>query len=189
MEEEINQLINATLSKDKLAFGKLYDLSIDDVYMTIHFLMEDKEEVDDVVQETYLQVYKNLKKFDQTKSFKRWITGIAIKQVRSHRRKRWRTLRILKKVEQFEEPPSVRKTDEQLDRVYDDSFIELIKQLSFKQKQVVILHYFHEYSQEEIAQILNIPIGTVKSRIHAALTKLRKQGHEGCHYIRKVGNV
>ena len=42
-------------------------------------------------------------------------------------------------------------------------------------KQVIILRYLHDYSQEEVAQILHIPIGTVKSRIHAALKKLRQK--------------
>ncbi|MDG0873258.1 sigma-70 family RNA polymerase sigma factor [Paenibacillus thiaminolyticus] len=50
-----------------------------------------------------------------------------------------------------------------------------IASLSSKLKQVIILHYLNELTQEEIAEILGIPVGTVKSRLHLALTKLRSR--------------
>lgn len=189
MEEDFNLLIDEIIYKNKHAFGKLYDLTIQNIYVTIHFLMDNKEDVQDVIQETYLQVYKNLKKFDKSKPFKPWITGIAIKQVQSYRRKKWRKLRLLKKVQLAEASKEMSMLDERMERVINDEFEELIQKLPFKQKQVVILHYFHEYSQEEVATILQIPIGTVKSRIHAALTSLRKEGHENYRFIEKVRNV
>lgn len=186
MEEDFNLLIDEIIYENKHVFGKLYDLTIQNVYVTIHFLMDNKE---DVIQETYLQVYKNLKKFDKSRPFKPWITGIAIKQVQSYRRKKWRKLRLLKKVQLAEASKEMSMLDERMERVINDEFEELIQKLPFKQKQVVILHYFHEYSQEEVATILQIPIGTVKSRIHAALTSLRKEGHENYRFIEKVRNV
>lgn len=49
-------------------------------------------------------------------------------------------------------------------------------ELPYKLKQVVILRYLNDYTQDEISAILEVPIGTVKSRINAALTKLRTKG-------------
>ncbi|GIO28913.1 hypothetical protein J2TS6_00540 [Paenibacillus albilobatus] len=51
----------------------------------------------------------------------------------------------------------------------------LVRQLSYKLRVVVILRYFHDYALEEIADILQIPVGTVKSRHHLALKELRKR--------------
>jgi RNA polymerase sigma factor, sigma-70 family len=53
--------------------------------------------------------------------------------------------------------------------------ISLIRQLSYKLRVVVILRYFHDYSLEEIAEMLQIPVGTAKSRHHLALKELRKR--------------
>ncbi|MRU04757.1 sigma-70 family RNA polymerase sigma factor, partial [Bacillus anthracis] len=61
--------------------------------------------------------------------------------------------------------------------------------LPYKLKQVIILRYLHDYSQEEVAQILHIPIGTVKSRIHAALKKLRQKEQIEEIFLGEVGNV
>jgi RNA polymerase sigma-70 factor (ECF subfamily) len=68
---------------------------------TIHFLLDEKTNVDDVVQETYLQVFNNLSKFDRNRTFKPWITGIAIKQVHAYRRKKWMILIIVNKSKHF----------------------------------------------------------------------------------------
>lgn len=54
---------------------------------------------------------------------------------------------------------------------------------------MIILHYLNEYSQEEVAEILNIPIGTVKSRISAALKKLRQKGLGGKYFFEEARNV
>ncbi|MNI95983.1 ECF RNA polymerase sigma factor SigW [compost metagenome] len=64
-----------------------------------------------------------------------------------------------------------------------------MNRLPFKLKQVIILHYLQEYSQEEIAAILEIPLGTVKSRIHAALQKLRQKRQADIIRIRKVEDM
>lgn len=67
-----------------------------------------------------------------------------------------------------------------------EELIKAIRDLPFKLKQIIILHYFNEYKQEEIATILDIPVGTVKSRIHSALKKLRQKNMENQFTIRKV---
>ncbi len=61
--------------------------------------------------------------------------------------------------------------------------------LPYKLKQVIILRYLHDYSQEEVANILDIPVGTVKSRIYAALKKLRQKEHGGNIILKEVGDV
>ncbi len=84
-------------------------------------------------------------------------------------------LRIMKKAEEQRKPVQIDFSNDVVSKISNQKLIKLIHKLPYKLKQVIILRYLYEYSQEEVAQILHIPIGTVKSRIHAALKKLRQK--------------
>ncbi|PFZ20171.1 sigma-70 family RNA polymerase sigma factor [Bacillus wiedmannii] len=182
-------LIQLTLSGNKEAYGELYDKTIQEVYKTAHFLIGDKTDVDDVVQEIYIQLYESLRKYDSEKPFRPWLIGLAIKQIHSYRRKRWMRLRIIKKAEEQRKPVQIDFSNDIISKISNKKLIELIHKLPYKLKQVIILRYLHDYSQEEVAHILHIPIGTVKSRIHAALKKLRQKEQVEEIFLGEVGNV
>ncbi|PEZ58361.1 RNA polymerase subunit sigma [Bacillus anthracis] len=188
-ETVYTDLIQLTLSGNKEAYSELYDKTIQEVYKTAHFLIEDKTDVDDVVQEIYIQLYESLRKYDSEKLFRPWLIGLAIKQIHSYRRKRWMRLRIVKKAEEQRKPVQIDFSNDVVSKISNQKLIELIHKLPYKLKQVIILRYLHDYSQEEVAQILHIPIGTVKSRIHAALKKLRQKEQVEEIFLGEVGNV
>ncbi|MHC2835287.1 sigma-70 family RNA polymerase sigma factor [Bacillus sp. F9_6S_D1_P_5] len=188
-ETVYTDLIQLTLSGNKGAYSELYDKTIQEVYKTAHFLIEDKTDVDDVVQEIYIQLYESLRKYDSEKPFHPWLIGLAIKQIHSYRRKRWMRLRIIKKAEEQRKPVQIDFSNDLISKISNQKLIELIYKLPYKLKQVIILRYLHDYSQEEVAQILHIPIGTVKSRIHAALKKLRQKEQIEEIFLGEVGNV
>ena len=73
----------------------MYDKTIQEVYKTAHFLIDDKTDVDDVVQEIYIQLYESLRKYD-SEAISPLVNGLTIKQIHSYRRKRWMRLRIIK---------------------------------------------------------------------------------------------
>ncbi|EOO40668.1 sigma-70 family RNA polymerase sigma factor [Bacillus mycoides] len=188
-ETVYTDLIQLTLSGNKEAYSELYDKTIQEVYKTAHFLIEDKADIDDVVQEIYIQLYESLRKYDSEKPFRPWLIGLAIKQIHSYRRKRWMRLRIVKKAEEQRKPVQIDFSSDVVSKISNQKLIELIHKLPYKLKQVIILRYLHDYSQEEVAQILHIPIGTVKSRIHAALKKLRQKEQVEKIFLGEVGNV
>ncbi|ACK95176.1 sigma-70 family RNA polymerase sigma factor [Bacillus thuringiensis] len=188
-ETVYTNLIQLTLSGNKEAYSELYDKTIQEVYKTAHFLIEDKTDVDDVVQEIYIQLYESLRKYDSEKPFRPWLIGLAIKQIHSYRRKRWMRLRIIKKAEEQRKPVQIDFSNDVVSKISNKKLIELIHKLPYKLKQVIILRYLHDYSQEEVAQILHIPIGTVKSRIHSALKKLRQKEQVEEIFLGEVGNV
>ncbi|MGG5793523.1 sigma-70 family RNA polymerase sigma factor [Bacillus nitratireducens] len=188
-ETVYTDLIQLTLSGNKEAYSELYDKTIQEIYKTAHFLIEDKADVDDVVQEIYIQLYESLHKYDSEKPFRPWLIGLAIKQIHSYRRKRWMRLRIVKKAEEQRKPVQIDFSSDVVSKISNQKLIELIHKLPYKLKQVIILRYLHDYSQEEVAQILHIPIGTVKSRIHAALKKLRQKEQVEEIFLGEVGNV
>lgn len=82
-------------------------------------MIEDKTDVDDVVQEVYIQLYESLRKYDSEKPFRPWLIGLTIKQIHSYRRKRWMRLRIIKK-----------KAEEQRKPVQIDFSNDLISKIS-----------------------------------------------------------
>ncbi|WCN37334.1 sigma-70 family RNA polymerase sigma factor [Aneurinibacillus uraniidurans] len=187
-EEEVNVLIHQSLTGDKTAFSQLYDRTIRDVMGTVRFLLEDRTVMEDVVQEIYIEVYRSLAKFDSTRSFRSWVTGIAVRQVHNYRRKTWRLFRLLEKKQRYtsvEVEPDVANAI--ADKLEHQQWIEQIQELPYKYKQVIVLRYLHEYSQDEIAHILGIPVGTVKSRIHSALQKLRKKQTNATHFFGEAG--
>lgn len=182
-------LIQLTLLGNKEAYSELYDKTIQEVYKTAHFLIDDKTDVDDVVQEIYIQLYESLCKYDSEKPFRPWLIGLTIKQIHSYRRKRWMRLRIIKKAEEQRKPVQIDFSNDVVSKISNQKLVELIHKLPYKLKQVIILRYLHDYSQEEVAQILHIPLGTVKSRIHAALKKLRQKEQVEEIFLGEVGNV
>lgn len=83
--------------------------------------------------------------------------------------------RIARKVERFEQVLVLDFSNDIIDKISNQLLVKLVDELPYKLKQVIILRYLNDYSQEEVARILEIPIGTVKSRINAALNKLREK--------------
>lgn len=164
------------LTGNKQAYGDLYELTIKDIYKTVHFLLEDKSDVDDLVQDIYIQVFKSIKKYNSDRQFKPWLMGIVVKQVKAYRRKIWMRYRIVKKAEGIEQANILDFSNEIVNKITNQQLVHLVNELPYKLKQAIILRYLNGYSQEEVATILEIPLGTVKSRINSALKKLRAKG-------------
>jgi len=176
MEQE-KDLIERILAGSSAAYAELYEQTAGDLYKLIRLLVGNTEDAQDVMQETYLQAHRNLHRFDRDRAFRPWVTGIALRQVKACRRKRWLQARRIGRAAQYnrrtEEADFANESAERLDR---GEWIERIERLPYKLRQIVILKYLNDYAQEEIAEILGIPLGTVKSRVHAALERLRKSG-------------
>lgn len=188
-DDQMTMLVSETLAGSREAYRELYDYTIHTVYKSVHFLLEEKADVDDVVQEIYIQVYRSLGQFETNRSFQPWLMGVVMRQIRAYRRKRWMKLRIASRAESLKHHTAYDFSEEIVDKVVTHVLLRAIQQLSFKLKQVIVLHYLHEYSQEEISNILDIPLGTVKSRIHAALQKLRSKERQEHFLIGKVEKI
>ena len=184
--DEQSQLLKQAALGSREAFAQLYEHTITHVSQTVHFLVDDPSAREDVIQEVYIQLYRSLAKFDQIRPFRPWLTGIIIRQASSHRRKRWMLFRLASKKARQVETIQPDFSNELLERLDNKVLLGQIEQLPYKLKQVIILRYLNEYSQEEVAQILEIPVGTVKSRINAALQKLRKASSTSIQVIGKV---
>ena len=121
-------------------------------------------DVEDLFQETWLRVVRQAARFDRTKRFSTWLFQIAINLCRDwHRRAPAEPHPI----------PEGAGTSRHLERA--EAALDahaLLASLPEPQREVVILRYYHDQSEEQVARILDCPKGTVKSRLHHALARL-----------------
>jgi RNA polymerase sigma-70 factor (ECF subfamily) len=174
-------LIEAARAGQTEAFGLLVLRYQDRLYPTILRLTGGAEDAHDVLQETFLRAYSKLGRFQGESSFYTWLYRIAVNLALSFRRKNRLFLRLgdgsaardLEVVDPGEHDPSL-----PLERLERDALIQrALNGLAPDHRAVVILKEFDGLSYEEIAAILRIPVGTVRSRLHRARTDLRGRLH------------
>lgn len=126
-------------------------------------------ELDDLVQEVFLRVWKGLPKFRQSAQFSTWLYRIVCNVATDRRR----TLGKARSQPPLTAP--VPRTDQsELTRLhYEDLVQRGLQALSWHHRTVLVLHDLEDLPQQEVASILNIPKGTVKSRLHHARSALR----------------
>jgi RNA polymerase sigma-70 factor (ECF subfamily) len=124
---------------------------------------------DDILQETSLQIFRKLPFLREAAVFRPWTFRIASRIAFSHLKhaRRWQPL--------DDAPPEHLTTfNPSLGEPPDEAFLTLLDNVSPASRAVLLLHYQHGLSLEESAAILEIPIGTAKSRLHYGVTTLRK---------------
>ncbi len=124
---------------------------------------------DDILQETSLQIFRKLPFLREPAVFRPWTLRIASRTAFSH-------LKRARLWEPIEAAPAELLTlgSAALGDLPDDAFLALIERVSPASRAVLLLHYQHDLSLEESAAILEIPIGTAKSRLHYGVATLRK---------------
>ncbi|WP_020616350.1 sigma-70 family RNA polymerase sigma factor [Paenibacillus daejeonensis] len=172
---DLERLAKLVLAGQDEAYGQIYERTVKDVYRTVYYLVGNRADTEDIVQDSYLQFHRSLRLYDPSRPLRPWLMGVVMRQVRSYRRGRWMQFRFSGRSERLHDRREEDFSGEVVDHLTNRALLEGVSRLSFKLQQVITLHYLSEYTQEEIAEILDIPVGTVKSRIHAGLSKLRKQ--------------
>lgn len=136
---------------------------------------------DDLFQETFLQVHLSVGTFDKTRTFKPWLFTIAANKARDKLRKEKRqaTISLSAPVDQNGDSPKSFVDLLEGDEILPPEGLakaemrqkvrEVIDLLPPHQKEVLLMAYFHQFGYKEIAQMLGIPLGTVKSRLHTAV--------------------
>lgn len=185
-DQALNPWIDKLIAGDETAFEVIYGLTKKKVYGTVTMLIRNKEDANDVMSEIYYQVFKALPSFDRTRPFMFWLNGIALNQINSWRRQVWRRVRLHQKTEMLHEHSPSELPDELLVKSEgQQQLLSLIHKLPYKLRVVVLYKYYYDYSNIEIAELLRIPVGTVKSRNNLALKQIRQRF--GTHLVQEVG--
>ncbi len=149
-----------------------------------HFLIRflgDRAAAEDVFQETFLQVHQSADSFDPQRRFRPWLFTIAANKARDLMRSQARrpvnplqasisptdeeSGQFIDMIESVTQSPGARLEKEELQRQVQQAILNMPDHL----REILLLSYFHQFPYRQIGDILNIPLGTVKSRLHAAV--------------------
>ncbi|XKH49613.1 RNA polymerase sigma factor SigW [Chryseomicrobium palamuruense] len=183
MDAIVNKRIKQVLNGNQDAYTEIVDLYQARLYQVCYRMLGNKHEAEDITQEAFLRAFINLHSFDQKRKFSTWIFRIATNLCID---------RIRKKKPDYHLDAQVPGTDgldmysqvaasealpvEQLEKMEMQERVQYeISRLPDKYRSVIVLKYMEELPLQEISEILDLPLGTVKTRIHRGREALRKQ--------------
>ena len=185
-QQEIARLVAAAKGGDKEAFGRLVEAYQDRIYGYLARMLADPEEAEDVAQEVFLRIYKFIRKYRGNASLESWIYKIVLNYCRTHARRRsvWNRIFGLQSSMRSEDDRGYEVLDTLPSETYDpaktieqrslaENILEAVHSLPDIYRDILVMREVNELSYEEIAQILGISIGTVKSRISRARDLVR----------------
>ena len=180
-EAEINEnyLVKRIREGDNTAWEKLVQAHQQPVFRLSYLLLGDAADAEDNAQETFLRAWRALDRFDAARSLRPWLLSIAANLARNRRRSSGRYIRALRRLvvhlPQGSEPASSAWIEERTEQSSRSKILwRAVQALPYDHQKVIYLRFFLDMSVEETAQTLGTAPGTVKSRLHRALNRLRQ---------------
>jgi RNA polymerase sigma-70 factor (ECF subfamily) len=166
-------LIELARGGDQEAFRELVVRYADLAKRTAQVLMARPESAQDAVQEAWIDAWRGLGRFDLERPFRPWLLAIVANRCRMMaRRKEPHMMNIAAIVSEL--APAADEVAEEIERREADEALDAaLASLGADQQRILELRYFAELELAEIALVLRLPLGTVKSRLHRALAALR----------------
>ncbi len=167
------ELVALLLQQNDQAFSYLYDNYSPALFGIINQIVSDKEIANDVLQDVFINIWRKISSYDEMKGrLFTWMLNIArnaaIDKIRS------RPYQDSLKNQPLEETVSSTAANHVVNpQINDIGLKKLINKLKEEYRVLIDLSYFQGFTHEEISKLLNIPLGTVKTRIRSALIQLR----------------
>lgn len=172
------QLIAMSLEGDSAAFGQLVRKYQNRLYNTLVHIVGCREQAEDVAQDAFVQAYVKLSTFQGNSAFYTWLYRIAFNTAISHRRRKKVEVSVDQVREQAGEEP-IDAGDAPGDRLEREEKVGMVRRaldaLSEEHRSILVLREMDGCCYETISDILELPIGTVRSRLHRARLQLRDQ--------------
>jgi RNA polymerase sigma-70 factor (ECF subfamily) len=172
-----DRLIDDALAGDTEAFGQLVQKYQDRLYNALVHIVGCTEEARDLVQDAFVQAFVKLDSFKRTSTFYTWLYRIAMNATVS----RFRRRRPVQSVEQTremsgDEPVDLASPEDRLEQ--EERALEVhraLAELSTEHRAILVMREVDGFSYEDIAEMMEVPVGTVRSRLHRARLQLREQ--------------
>lgn len=173
------QLLADYLTGQQSAFAELVQRYQQELFAFLQRFVSDAQVAEDLFQETFIQVHRNARSFDPARSIRPWLFTIAANKARDYLRAAGRrgaqslnnstgrdeTTTFLDLLEADGPPPL-----EELSQAEGIAKVQqILAELPAAYREVLILSYFHRFAYKQMSEMLNVPLGTVKSRLHGAL--------------------
>lgn len=171
------ELVVKTRAGDNKAFEILVRRYQKLVYNVIYQMIRNHDSASDLTQETFLKAYKALPSFDSAKSFKPWLLKIATNSTLNtiRNQKGLQSLEELLEINPQAEPASTEDVEKEVEwRVSQHMLFDALGQLPIQQRKTFVLRYQHDLPYEEIAEISELSVSSVKSLLFRARENLRK---------------
>lgn len=181
--KDISNYIKQALDGNQAAYEKLLNRYKNGIFKLIYQMIKNKEETEDLVQETFIKAFKSLHSYDNKYAFSTWLYKIAYNHsIDSIRKKKL-------KIQSLDTPIKLKEGEVKY-QIHDERYSpeksllykekknylnSAINSLPEKYKITLVLRHHEDQSYEEISKILNIPLGTVKARIFRARELIKKK--------------
>ena len=175
------QTVGAALAGDQEAFGQLVVRYQDRLFNTLLGVLGSREDASDVVQDAFVRAYVKLDSFRGESQFFTWLYRIAMNLARSHQRRAVPAAGRSSSLDQGKELTGSESADPRagpqrtaMDREQIDALRQALSRLPELPRQILVLRELEDCSYDTIATILEIPVGTVRSRLYRARHQLRQ---------------
>ena len=172
-------LIKKISEKDTSALSEFYDIHSKYLYTIIYYILRDESEAEDLLQEVFLQIWEKIDSYDENLGNPlAWITRITRnKSIDRLRSKSFKNRSSETDIERFFDLSSDDEStnpEKNLEMNQESREVSIaLKSLNQNQRDLIEYAYFRGYSQSELAEHFKIPLGTVKTRMRAAMMLLR----------------
>ncbi|WP_291271949.1 RNA polymerase sigma factor [Geothrix sp.] len=175
---EVLSWVEAAQGGDQTAFAALVRLFSRDVYGKAFSILKNHQDADDVVQETFIRVFRSLPGFRFESSFRTWLITIATRQALNFRERVARDHESLEGPDGTLEHPALRVEETQVAALLDQEarrlLHEALPKLPRRQKEALTLKLQHDWKYEQIAQQMGTSVGSVKAHIFHAIQNLTR---------------
>lgn len=156
-----------------MSFDEIIEKYKDAIFRMVYMHIGDFHKSEDITQEVFIKIYRNLNKFRGDSSIYTWIYRISINTIRTYG-KRDKAVADTISVDYMEDIPDGSWDEDRLiEGLQSSSVVSLIQRLPDKYKEVLILYYYQDLKIEDICSIVNEPAGTVKSKLHRGRNMLK----------------
>ncbi|AIQ37339.1 DNA-directed RNA polymerase subunit sigma [Paenibacillus sp. FSL R5-0345] len=152
---------------------ELFEAYNKDVYRTCYYMVHDAADAEDLTQDVFITVFRTNR--ENVEHMKAWIMKITVNHCLNHlKRKRTLQQKVSDNLYLFKKSPEipVERLIEQRETTME--WAKYLSQLPVKLRMVITLRYMHDFSLAEVSDLLSIPLGTTKSRLHKGLKVLRR---------------
>ncbi|KMJ56936.1 RNA polymerase sigma factor SigW [Bacillus sp. LL01] len=183
MEELIRKRIKQIKKGDQDAFAEIVELFKDKIYQLVYRMIGNSHEAEDIAQEAFIRAYININSFDVNRKFSTWLyriaTNLTIDRIRKKKPDYYLDAEVagtegLTMYSQVAADIALPEEEVETMELQGEIQHQILK-LPDKYRTVIVLKYIDELSLIEISEILEIPVGTVKTRIHRGREALRQQ--------------
>lgn len=181
-------LIRRARSGDHSAFAALVERHSDAVWRLARVFMHTRGGADDAAQDAWIDVWRGLHTFDSRREFRPWLLTVVANRCRMNLRRDFSTVDLeeaQKIAADTQDDPLQRAISSEMDAQLHG----LVARLPLEQRRLIALRYFAELDLSEVAAVMDLPLGTVKSRIHRTLIALRSDlDHAPASELFREGN-